>query len=133
VSDVTEAVTEPDAGAVNAGASNAGVLNAGTGEEPPAAPPAGLHQPKRALIAAGEIVAVVALAFGAVWCWNRGIVHLAYPIEGREPLISTRYLGNWLGTAVASITLAVILGLDAVRQVVLAVRTRPQKASEADV
>ena len=42
------------------------------------------------------------------------------PIEGREPLISTRYLGNWLGTAVAAITLAVILGLDAVRQVVLA-------------
>jgi hypothetical protein len=68
-----------------------------------------------------------------VWCWNRGIVKLEYPSDGREPLISTRYHGNWLGTAAGAATLAVILALDAVRQVVLALRTRPQKAVEADV
>jgi hypothetical protein len=119
VSNVTEAVTESEP----------------VVEEPEAPPPVGpsLHQPKRALIAAGEVVAVVALAFAAVWCWNRGVVQLAYPVEGREPLISTRYLGNWLGTAVGAVTLAAILLLDAVRQIVLAVRTRPQKAAEADV
>ncbi len=41
-----------------------------------------LHQPKRALIAAGEVVAVVVLAFVAVWAWNRGIVQLAVPDRG---------------------------------------------------
>ena len=92
-----------------------------------------LHQPRRGLIAAGEVVAVVALVLFAVWAWNHGITELAYPIDGREPLISTRYRGNWIGTAAGALTLAVILGLDAVRQVVLAVRTRPQKAAEADV
>ncbi len=92
-----------------------------------------LHQPRRALIAAGEVVAVVALALVAVWAWNRGITKLAYPIDGREPLISTRYHGNWLGTAVAAVTVAAILLLDAVRQVVLAARTRPGKAADADV
>jgi hypothetical protein len=119
VSDVTEAVTEPET----------------VVEEPEEAPPAGpsLHQPKRWLIAAGEVVAIVLLAVVAVWCWNRGVVRLSYPLEGRDPLISTRYHGNWLGTAVGAVTLAVILGLDAVRQVVLALRTRPQKAAEADV
>ncbi|GAA3638908.1 hypothetical protein GCM10022267_26760 [Lentzea roselyniae] len=121
MSNVTEAVTEPESETVV--------------EEPEPAPPAGpsLHQPKRWLIAAGEVVAIVLLTWAAVWCWNRGIVKLAYPVDGREPLISTRYHGNWLGTAAGAATLAVILALDAVRQVVLALRTRPQKAAEADV
>jgi hypothetical protein len=121
VSNVTEAVTEQESETVV--------------EEPDPAPPAGpgLHQPKRWLIAAGEVVAIVLLAFVAVWCWNRGVVKLAYPIDGREPLISTRLHGNWLGTAAGAVTLAVILALDAVRQGLLAVRTRPQKAAEADV
>lgn len=119
---MTEAVTEPESETAM--------------EEPEAAPPAGpsLHQPKRWLIAAGEVVAIVLLAWLAVWCWQRGVVKLAYPIvEGQPPLISTRYHGNWIGTAAGALTLAVILALDAVRQVVLAVRTRPQKAAEADV
>ncbi|MDT7787054.1 MAG: hypothetical protein QOF58_5473 [Pseudonocardiales bacterium] len=118
MSNVTEAVTEQET----------------VVEEPEAAPPAGpsLHQPKRWLIAAGEVVAIVLLAWLAVWCWNRGVVKLTYPLDGHD-LISTRYHGNWIGTAVASLTLAVILALDAVRQVVLAVRTRPQKAADSDM
>ncbi|MEU7481504.1 hypothetical protein AB0A63_36400 [Lentzea sp. NPDC042327] len=92
-----------------------------------------LHQPKRALIAAGELVVAVVLVLVAVWAWNRGISTLAYPLEGRDPLISTRYEGNWLGTAVAAVTVSAILLLDAVRQLVLAARTRPGKAADADV
>ncbi|RDI29993.1 hypothetical protein [Lentzea flaviverrucosa] len=118
---MTEAVTEPESDTVV--------------EEPEQAPPAGpsLHQPRRWLIAAGEAVAIVLLVVLAVWCWNRGVVRLEYPFEGREPLTSTRYLGNWLGTAAGAVTLAVVLALDAVRQVLLAVRTRPQKAADSDM
>lgn len=123
---MTEAATEPETDTVP---EHEPVAEADSG--PPAGP--STHQPKRWFVAAGELVAIVLLVIAAVWCWNRGVVHLAYPIEGREPLISTRYHGNWLGTAVGAITLAVVLALDAVRQVVLAVRTRPQKAAEADV
>ncbi|MEU3648228.1 hypothetical protein AB0E59_32950 [Lentzea sp. NPDC034063] len=118
---MTEAVTEPESDTVVA--------------EPEAAPPVGpsLHQPKRWLIAAGEVVAIVVLVIVAVWAWNRGVVRLEYPIDGREPLISTRYHGNWLGTAAGALTLAVVFLLDAVRQVLLAVRTRPQKAADSDM
>ncbi|HEX7302133.1 hypothetical protein [Lentzea sp.] len=115
---MTEAVTEPE-----------------TFVDEPEQAPAGpdLHQPKRWFVAAGEAVAVVLLVVAAVWCWNRGVVRLEYPVDGREPLISTRLHGNWLGTAAAALTLAVVLALDAVRQVLLAVRTRPQKAADPDM
>ena len=86
-----------------------------------------LHQPKRALIAAGEVVAVVLLAFAAHWCWRHGVVRLEYPIDGSQPLQSTRYKGNWIGSSIVLVTLAAVLLLDAVRQVVLAVRARPRK------
>ncbi|MCG8925717.1 hypothetical protein [Lentzea sp. CC55] len=116
---MTEAVTEPET----------------VVEEPEEAPPAGpgLHQPKRWLIAAGEVVAIVLLVVAAVWCWNRGVVRLEYPGDGGASLTSTRLYGNWLGTAAGAVTLAVVLALDAVRQGLLAVRTRPQKAAGSDM
>ncbi|WP_199441640.1 hypothetical protein [Umezawaea beigongshangensis] len=84
-----------------------------------------LHQPRRALVAAAEVVLVLLLAVAAVWCWNRGVVPLEYPIEGRpEPLPGSRYRGNWLGAAVGLATLAAVFALDAVRQFVLASRVR---------
>ncbi|MBB5954732.1 hypothetical protein FHS29_001302 [Saccharothrix tamanrassetensis] len=88
------------------------------------APAPGLHQPKRALVAAGELVAVVVLAFLAVWCWNRGVLRFSYPVDDHPPLQSTRYLGNWIGGAIGLATGAGVLLLDAVRQTLLAVRTR---------
>jgi hypothetical protein len=89
-----------------------------------------LHQPKRALIAAGEVVAVVLLAFVAHWCWQRGVVRLSYPVDNGAPLTSTRYHGNWIGGSMALVTVAAILLLDVIRQAVLAVRTRPRKSPE---
>ncbi|MBW4715855.1 hypothetical protein [Saccharothrix obliqua] len=96
--------------------------------------PPKLHQPKRAIAAAGEVVAAVALVLLAAWCWQRGIVRYSYPLDDHPPLESTRYLGNWIGGAIGLGTVAGVLLLDAVRQAVLAIRTRGrQQGVEADV
>ncbi|MEU5691480.1 hypothetical protein [Actinosynnema sp. NPDC020468] len=93
-----------------------------------------LHQPRRTLIAAGEVVGAVLLAFAVVWCWDRGVVHLSYPVADHAPLESTRYHGNWIGAAVAIATVGGVLLLDAVRQAVLGLRTRDRKQDvEPDV
>ncbi|MCE6995876.1 hypothetical protein LZG04_13850 [Saccharothrix sp. S26] len=97
-------------------------------EPEPGAPT--LHQPKRALIAIGEVVLVALLVALAVWCWDRGVVHHSYPVPDHPPLESTRFKGNWIGGSVALVTLAGVLLLDAVRQTVLAVRTRGRKQVE---
>jgi hypothetical protein len=89
-----------------------------------------LHQPKRALIAVGEVVLIALLASFAVWCWNRGVVHYSYPVPDHPPLESTRFKGNWIGASVGLVTIAGVLLLDAVRQTVLAVRTRGRKQVE---
>ncbi|HEX6346434.1 hypothetical protein [Umezawaea sp.] len=94
------------------------------------APAPELHQPKRALIAVVEVVLVVLLAFAAHWCWQRGIQRFSYPVEGRPPLVSTRYHGNWIGGSIALATVAGILVLDAIRQTLLAVRTRDRRPPE---
>jgi hypothetical protein len=93
-----------------------------------------LHQPKRALIAVGEVVLVVLLVPAAAWCWNRGVLHYSYPIPDHPPLESTRFKGNWIGASVGLITIAGVLLLDALRQTALAVRTRGrEEVGEPDV
>ncbi|NUT97661.1 MAG: hypothetical protein HOY78_37125 [Saccharothrix sp.] len=90
----------------------------------------GLHQPKRAIVAGVEVVAVVALAFAVAWCWDRGVLRYSYPVTDHAPLESTRYLGNWIGAAIGLATLGGVLLLDAGRQVVLAVRARGRKQAD---
>ncbi|MFD1146840.1 hypothetical protein [Saccharothrix hoggarensis] len=104
-----------------------------TETEPDPAVPA-LHQPKRGLIAVGEVVLAALLVAAAVWCWNRGVVHYSYPVDGRAPLESTRLRGNWIGASAALATAAGVLLLDALRQTLLAVRTRGrEQVEEPDV
>jgi len=91
------------------------------------APAPKLHQPKRALAAVVEVLLVVLLGFAAHWCWQHGIQRFAYPLDGRPPLVATRYHGNWIAGSIALVTVAGVLLLDAVRQTVLAVRTRDRK------
>ncbi len=101
--------------------------------EPERGAPA-LHQPKRALIAIGEVVLIALLVPAAVWCWNRGVVHYSYPLPDHPPLESTRFKGNWIGASVGLVTTAGVLLLDALRQTVLAVRARGrEQAEERDV
>jgi hypothetical protein len=91
-----------------------------------------LHQPGRALIAGVELVLVVVLGFAAHWCWQHGIQEFSYPLDGRPPLVSTRYHGNWVALAVVAATVGGILVLDAIRQVILAVRTRDRVVAEVE-
>ncbi|AXX34031.1 hypothetical protein APASM_6666 [Actinosynnema pretiosum subsp. pretiosum] len=95
-----------------------------TAGAPAEAPGPALHQPRRALTAAAEVLGAVLLLVAASWTWDRGIRHYSYDAGPDLPqLESTRYFGNWIGAAIVLGVLAGLLVLDAVRQVVLAVRT----------
>jgi hypothetical protein len=87
--------------------------------------PPGLNQPWRGFVAAGEVVlAVVAVVFGVV-CWHKGITTMVTPLgNGAPPLRSTIFLGNWMAAGIGLVVVASFLVLDALRQVLLAVRTR---------
>jgi hypothetical protein len=92
-------------------------------------PPA-LNQPWRGWLAFGEVVlAAVAVVVG-IWCWHRGIVQIVTPTgNGTPPLVSIVFYGNWMSGAIGLCTLAALLVLDALRQVVLALRTRRRRAA----
>lgn len=84
-----------------------------------------LNQPWRAALAAGEIVVAALLVFAAVRLWRVGVTTLVTPLgQGRSPLVATIFYGNWMLYAILLVTAAAILALDAIREVVLAVRTR---------
>jgi hypothetical protein len=98
-------------------------------EQPPTGRPTsghpGLNQPWRGLVAVGEVVvAVVAVVFGVV-CWHNGITTMVTPLgNGQPPLVSTIFLGNWMAAGIGLVVVAAFLVLDALRQTLLAVRTR---------
>lgn len=83
-----------------------------------------LHQPRRWLVALVEVLLAALCVWGAFALWDSGIVAVATELEDGTRLTSTRYLGNRIGSAIALGTLASVLVLDALRQVVLAVRVR---------
>ena len=85
-----------------------------------AAEPARLHQPWRAALAGIEVVVALVLALTGWWLWGRG--YLPVHLPGTPD--THRLVGSWLSLAVAAVTIAALLGLDAIRQTVLAVRTR---------
>jgi hypothetical protein len=84
-----------------------------------------LNQPWRAALAAGLVVVAVLAVLVAVWSWHRGVITYDVPAgNGTPEMVSTRYVGNWMTIAIALGTLAGVLVVAAVRQVLLAVRTR---------
>lgn len=98
---------------------------------PPPTEPATLHRPRRAIVAALELLVAAGLVLAAFWAWPRGFATIVtVTSEGRE-VVSERIHGNWLGAAIGFGTLAALLVVDAVRQVVLAVRTRPKNVKRS--
>ncbi|KAA9164860.1 hypothetical protein FPZ12_006215 [Amycolatopsis acidicola] len=96
-------------------------------EWPPEPPPAKLHRPWRALIALAEVVVAAVAVWFAFRCWDAGVKTLTVNLSDGTTLTSTRYLGNWMAGAIGLGTLAAILLVEAVREVLLAVRARHRK------
>ncbi|HEX3590666.1 MAG TPA: hypothetical protein VHV74_13630 [Pseudonocardiaceae bacterium] len=91
-------------------------------------PEARLNQPWRFGVAAGELVlAAVAVVFGIV-LWRHGIKTLITPLgDGKPALVSTIFYGDWMAMGIGLVTVAAVLVLDAIREVILALRTRTRR------
>ncbi len=94
---------------------------------PPPTEPGRLNKPVRAVVAVVEVL----LAGVAVWfafdLWPRGIARVVERLPDGTVLESTRWVGSWMAAAIGLGTVAALLVLDAIRQVVLAVRARPKR------
>jgi hypothetical protein len=96
-----------------------------------------LNQPWRAVVALAEVVVAVVAVLISTACWRHGIVQLVTPVGGgKPPLVSAVFYGNWMSGAIGLCVLASFLVVDAVRQILLALRTRnrpePEPAPFAD-
>jgi hypothetical protein len=98
--------------------------------EKPEKQPAGLNQPWRGWVAAGEVLVAAAAVLVGILCWRHGVTRIVTPVPGRAPLVSTVLYGNWASAAIGLVVLAGLLVLDAIRQTMLAVRTRQRPAPE---
>jgi hypothetical protein len=95
---------------------------------PPPTEPGRLNKPWRALVALGELVLAALAVWFAFDVWPRGIATVVDRLSNGQVLESTRWSGSWMSLAILLGTVAALLVLDAVRQVVLAVRARPRRA-----
>lgn len=88
--------------------------------------PVRLNQPWRGIVAVVELLLAAGLALAAVWSWRQGIVTIEYPPyqHGQGPQVVTRYFGNWIAGAITLVGVAGFAVVDAVRQTVLALRSR---------
>jgi hypothetical protein len=94
---------------------------------PPTEPPGRLNKPWRALAALIElIIAGVAVWFAFV-VWPHGVAKIVMDYGNGIVLESTRWVGSWMSLAILLGTVAAVLVVDAVRQVLLAVRARPKR------
>jgi hypothetical protein len=94
---------------------------------PPPTEPGRLNKPWRALVALVELV----LAGVAVWfafdLWPRGVAKIVEHYQDGIVLESSRYVGSWMAAAIGLGTVAALLVVDAVRQVILATRIRSKR------
>lgn len=91
-------------------------------------PRGGLAQPWRAVVAAVELVLAVALVVAAWWLWDRSQLVVEVPGATGLPMHSTRIFGDRAALGIAAPTLAAVLLVDAVRQLMLAWAVRRSRA-----
>jgi hypothetical protein len=93
---------------------------------PPPVEPDRLHRPRRAIVAVVELLVAGGAVVAAFWAWPKGFATIVTVAGDGTRLLSERTYGNWLGGAIGFGALAALLVLDAIRQLVLAVRVRPR-------
>lgn len=94
---------------------------------PPPTGQGGLNKPKRAIVALAELVVAAVAVWFAFDFWPRGVANIVEHYPNDIVLESTRWVGSWMALAILLGTVAAVLVVDAVRQVALAVRTRPAR------
>ncbi|MGB3437467.1 MAG: hypothetical protein WBA97_01835 [Actinophytocola sp.] len=94
---------------------------------PPPTEPGRLNTPWRGLIALAELVVAGIAVWFAFDVWPLGIAKIVERYPDGIVLESTRWVGGWMALAILLGTVAAVLVVDAVRQVALAVRTRPER------
>ena len=80
-----------------------------------------LNQPWRGALAAVEVLVAAFLVVAVPWVWQRGIVPIQLQMPGSGGVV-TRHVGSWLTLAIGMGTVAAILLLNALRQLLLALR-----------
>jgi hypothetical protein len=94
---------------------------------PPPTEPGRLNNPWRALVALIDLVLAAVAVWFAFDVWPRGIAKIVENYGDGIVLESTRWSGSWMSLAILLGTVAGVLVVDAVRQVLLAVRARPSR------
>lgn len=83
-----------------------------------------LHRPWRALVAVVEVILAAIAIWQAFGVWDLGVKTLTVTAADGAVLTSTRYIGSWMAAAIGLGLLSALLLVDAVREVVLAVRAK---------
>lgn len=91
--------------------------------------PGRLHQPWRVVVATLELVLAVTGSWVAVLFWGEAVTTITVRLDGGAELVSRHLAGNWVAAAVGLATVAGFLLLDAVRQLLLGLRTRRRRKS----
>lgn len=88
-----------------------------------------LHKPLRAVVGAVELILAALAIWGVFACWKAGVVPVRISY-GETTLESQRNFGGPLAGAIGLGVLAAILVVDAIRQFLLAVRTKERKPKD---
>ncbi|WP_020662933.1 hypothetical protein [Amycolatopsis benzoatilytica] len=89
-----------------------------------------LNQPWRAFVALGEVVVAALALWVAFVLWDAGVVTVVTKALDGAELVSHRYFGGHLAGALGLGTLSAVLVVDAIRQLLLAVRARHRKKKD---
>ncbi|SFN99670.1 hypothetical protein SAMN05421854_101259 [Amycolatopsis rubida] len=89
-----------------------------------------LNQPWRAFVALGEVVVAGLVLWAAFALWHAGVGTVVTTAGDGTKLASERYFGGHIAGALGLGTLSAVLVVDAVRQLLLAVRARHKKKKD---